>query len=251
VLAARQFPLQIVKRIPSSFNNDDWLFEIKHDGFRMLAIRDGNTARLYTRNSYDLSRRHQHIASALTAVPVERFVLDGELVVLDNDGRSNFAKLARGRTGTHYYAFDLLILGDTDLRAKPLEARKAMLANLLQECDEPVRYCDHIVGKGKAFFDAVQKAGLEGMVAKRRDSGYAGALNNDWLKIKCLRVHDFIIGGWISGTDHPIGALLLGEFVDGDLRYVGQVRSPFDSRVMSAVRRLLTPRAISPFGMNE
>jgi hypothetical protein len=106
--------------------------------------------------------------------------------VLDNHGRSNFAKLARGQTGTHYYAFDLLMRGDADLRTEPLEERKAMLANLLLECDEPVRHCDHIVGKGEAFFDAVQEAGLEDIVAKRRDSAYAGVLNNDWLKIKCL-----------------------------------------------------------------
>jgi bifunctional non-homologous end joining protein LigD len=129
-------------------------------------------------------------------LPAARFVVDGELVVLDADGRSNFAKLARGRTGTHYYAFDLLMLGG-DLRAKPLEARKAGLAKLLQGCGEPLRYCDHVVGRGKDFFDAVRKAGLEGMVAKRRRSQYAGELNDDWLKVKCLRVHDFVVGGWI------------------------------------------------------
>jgi bifunctional non-homologous end joining protein LigD len=242
-----RFPLQVVKRVPSAFDGEGWLFEVKHDGFRVLAIKDGGPPRLYTRNGYDISHRHQHITAALAAFPAERFVLDGELVVLDNGGRSNFAKLARGRTGTHYYAFDLLIRGDANLRAKPLEARKAMLANLLQECDEPVRYCDHIVGKGKAFFDAVQKAGLEGMVAKRRDSAYAGVLTNDWLKIKCLRVHDFVIGGWISDNDKQIGALLLGEFIDGALRYVGQVGSPSDWRVMRAVARLVRARATSPF----
>jgi bifunctional non-homologous end joining protein LigD len=247
VLTPRKFPLQIVKRVPSSFDSEAWLFEIKHDGFRVLAIRDDGPPRLYTRNGYDISGRHQHITAALSALPAERSVLDGELVVLDEDGRSNFARLARGRTGTHYYAFDLMMLGDIDLRAKPLETRKAMLANLLQECDEPVRYCDHIVEKGKAFFDAVQKAGLEGMVAKRRNSAYAGVLNNDWLKIKCLRVHDFVIGGWISDNDKQIGALLLGEFIDGALRYVGQVGSPSDWRVMRAVARLVRACATSPF----
>ena len=128
MLDPRKFPLQVVKRVPSAFDNADWLFEIKHDGFRVLAIRDGSLARLYTRNGYDISRRHQHIIAALAAFPTERFVLDGELVVLDEDGRSNFPKLARGRTGTHYYAFDLLVLGDVDLRTKPLDVRKAMLS---------------------------------------------------------------------------------------------------------------------------
>ena len=88
---------------------------------------------------------------------------------------------------------------------------------------------------------------LEGIVAKRRSSAYAGVLNDDWLKIRCLRVHDFVVGGWISDADKKIGALLLGEFIDGNLRYVGQVGSPSDWRVMRAVTRLLSPRATSPF----
>jgi bifunctional non-homologous end joining protein LigD len=107
VLHPRRFQLQVVKRVPSPFDSADWLFEVKHDGFRVLAIRDGGLARLYTRNGYDISDRHQHITATLAAFPTERFVLDGELVVLDDDGRSNFSKLARGRTGTHYYVFDL------------------------------------------------------------------------------------------------------------------------------------------------
>ena len=241
-----QFPLQIVKRIPAPFDGDEWLFEIKHDGFRALGIRDGGSARMYTRNGYDISRRHQHITSALAALPAERFVLDGELVVLDPDGRSDFAKLAHGRTGTHYYAFDLLMLGNADLRAKPLEARKAALARLLSASGEPVRYCDHIVGQGKAFFEAVREAGLEGMVAKRLRSPYAGTLKEDWLKVKCLRSHDFVVGGWIPNDTGQIRTLLLGEFVDGDLRYLGQVGSP-SARVMRAVVRVLSPRAESPF----
>jgi bifunctional non-homologous end joining protein LigD len=246
VLTPRKFPLQIVKRVPSSFDSDAWLFEVRHDGFRVLAIRDDGPPRLYTRNGYDISRRHQHTTAALAAFPAQRFVLDGELVVLDADGRSNFAKLAQGRTGTHYYGFDLLVLGDADLRAKPIEVRKAALVDLLHGCGDAVRY-DHVVSKGKAFFDSVRKAGLEGVVAKRGRSKYTGALNDDWLKIKCMRVHDFVVGGWISDTDDSVGALLLGEFVDGDLRYVVQVCLKSDSRRMRAVARLLSSCARSPF----
>jgi hypothetical protein len=113
VLNPRNFPLQIVKRVSASFDGEEWLFEIKHDGFRVIAVRDGGPARLFTRNGYDINRRHQHIIAALSTLPAERFVLDGELVVLDEDGRSNFAKLAHGRTGTHYYGFDLLVFGPT------------------------------------------------------------------------------------------------------------------------------------------
>jgi hypothetical protein len=112
-----------------------------------------------TRNGHDISRLHRHIVAPLAALPAARFVLNGELVVLDEDGRSNFAKLAHGRAETHYYGFDLLMLANVDLRVKPLEMRKAALANLLQGCGAPVRYCDHIVGRGRDFFDAVRKAG--------------------------------------------------------------------------------------------
>ena len=101
-------------------------------------------------------------------------------------------------------------------------------------------------GMGKGFFEAVREAELEGMVAKRRRSKYAGVLNDDWLKIRCMRVHDFVIGPWVSNGDEQMGTLLLGEFVEGVLRYVGTVGSPSDSRVMRSIARLLSRRAISP-----
>jgi bifunctional non-homologous end joining protein LigD len=239
--------LQIVKRARSPFDGDDWLFEIKHDGFRVLAIRDGGTARLFTRNGYDISQRHRHLTERLNELPAERFVLDGELVVLDdNSGRSNFAKLAHGRTGSHYYAFDVLMLGNDDLRGRSLIQRKPILETLVSGYD-PVRYTDHVIGVGREFFDVVKQAGLEGMVTKRRLSKYSGALTDDWLKVKCLRTHDFIVGGWIPDGDRPFGVLLLGELIDGQLRYVGQVGSPSDTRVMRAIARMLKPRARSPF----
>jgi len=228
VLSCYKFPLQIVKRIKEPFDSNDWLFEIKHDGFRVLAIRDGGSTRFFSRSGHDISRQHRHITSGLDELPAERFVIDGELVVLDDDGRSNFAKLAHGRTGTHYYAFDILLLNADDLRDSPLEARKAILKALLGECD-PVRYTDHVIGNGIAFFGLVKRSGLEGMVAKRRASTYSGALTDDWLKVKCLRVHDFVVGGLITGEDgQPFSALLLGEFIEGELRYVGTVESGFN-----------------------
>jgi bifunctional non-homologous end joining protein LigD len=246
VLWPNEFPIQIVKRCRQPFDGDHWLFEIKHDGFRALAIRDGGPTRLYTRNGYDISERHPHIAERLNKLPVDRCVLDGELVVLDDDGRSNFARLAHGRTGSHYYAFDILTLGNDDLRGLPLRERKSILKTLVSGCD-PVRYTDHIVGAGSEFFELVKQTGLEGMVAKRRLSKYSGALTDDWLKVKCLRTHDFIVGGWIPDGVRPLGALLLGELIDGELRYVGQVGSASDTRVMRAITRMLTPRLHSPF----
>ena len=197
-------------------------------------------------NIYDIGARHPHIIERLNRLPACRFVLDGELVVLDEDGRSNFARLAHGRQGTHYYAFDLLLLECDDLRGYPLEERKTALEKLAGGYD-PVRYTDHLVGTGRAFFEAVKDAGLEGMVAKRRWSLYAGRLTNDWLKIKCLRVHDFVIGGWIPDGREPFRELLLGAYIDGKLRYVGRVGAGFNSRVTRAIKRMLEPASEPPF----
>ena len=247
VLSFYKFPLQIVKRVKEPFDGDGWLFEIKHDGFRVLAIRNGGSTRLFSRNGHDISRQHRHITGPLNDLPADRFVIDGELVVLDNDGRSNFAKLAHGRTGTHYYAFDILLLDADDLRDSRLETRKAILKVLLGECD-PVRYTDHVIGTGVAFFGLVKRAGLEGMVAKRRASTYSGVLTDDWLKVKCLRVHDFVVGGLITGEDgQTFSALLPGEFIDGELRYVGTVESGFNRGAMRAIARLVRTITTSPF----
>ena len=101
MLGFRNFPLQVLKRTRSAFDGDDWLFEVKHDGFRVLAIRNGRSTRVFTRNGYDISRRHQPIISELNQLSADRLVLDGELAVLDEDGRSNFAKLARSQAGSH------------------------------------------------------------------------------------------------------------------------------------------------------
>ena len=113
------------------------------------------------------------------------------------------------------------MLGKDDLRGLSLGERKIILEGLVSRRD-PVRYTDHVIGAGREFFELVKQAGLEGMVAKRRLSKYSGTLTDDWLKVKCLRTHDFIIGGWIPDGSRPLGALLLGECIDGKLRCVGK-----------------------------
>ena len=107
-----QFPLQIVQRSRKPFDGGDWIFEIKHDGFRVMAIRDGGPTRLFTRNGYDISAKHLHITGQLNALPAKRFVIDGELVVLDGDGRSNFARLLFGRIGIHYSGVRFALAGE-------------------------------------------------------------------------------------------------------------------------------------------
>ena len=246
VLAPAQFPLQIVKLVPKPFDGDDWLFEIKHDGFRMVAIRDGASIRLFTRNGRDITRGHRHLVEELESLKEKRFVLDGELVVLDDDGRANFSRLMNSRTGTHFYVFDLLLLGRKDFRSLPLERRKIALRKLLganAKSRDLVRFCDHIIGHGKAFFEEVRRAGLEGMVAKRRQSPYRGCLTDDWRKVKCMRLHHFVIGGWTQ----DFGAVLIGEHVDGQLRYLGKVELGFENLKLKSLRKKVSLRKTSPF----
>ncbi len=246
MLAPSQFPLQLVKLVPKPFDGDDWLFEIKHDGFRVVAIRDGASTRLYTRNGRDITRGHRQLIEELDSLKEKRFVLDGELVVLDDDGRSNFSRLMNGRIGTHFYVFDLLLLGRKDFKSLPLEGRKIALKNLLgtkHKNGDSVRLCDHIIGHGKAFFETIKEAGLEGMVAKRRQSLYHGRLTDDWRKVKCMRLHHFVVGGWAE----DFGAVLIGEHVDGQLRYLGKVASGFDICKLESITRKLSPRKASPF----
>ncbi len=152
------------------------------------------------------------------------------------------------RIGTHYFAFDLLWLENNDLRPHPLERRKSILQDLIASRD-PVRYCDHVDGCGKAFYESVREAGLEGMVAKHRRSAYRGRLTGDWLKVKCLRTHGFVVGGWIPdhGSCRRITALLLGEFIGGALHYVGKVDTGFDAKTRQDIGDALEMRADSPF----
>jgi bifunctional non-homologous end joining protein LigD len=246
MLAPSQFPFQIVKLVPKPFDGDDWLFEIKHDGFRILAIRDGASTRLYTRNGRDITRGHRHLVEELESLREKRFVLDGELVVLDDDGRSNFSRLMNGRIGTHVYVFDLLLRGRKDLRPLPLEGRKIALKNLLgadAKTFDHVRFCDHIIGHGTAFFETIKEAGLEGMVAKRRLSFYHGCLTDDWRKVKCMRLHHFVVGGWAQ----DFGSVLIGELIDGELRYFGKVGSGFNNPKLKSLTKKLSPRKASPF----
>ena len=195
-----------------------------------MAVRDGrDSTKLFTRNGYDISHGQRYKTRQLRS-PYFAVRLGRRLVVLDDDGRSNFPKLMFGHTGSHYYTFDLLMLDSTDMRQLPLVARKQALRQLIENRD-PVRYCDHVTGYGRSFFELVRNAGLEGIVAKRRQSIYSGALTTDWLKVKCLRKHDFVVGGWLPDeTRRGAPALLLGEFFADALHYVGIVEDGFDRR---------------------
>ena len=241
-----------------------WLYEIKYDGVRVLAARRGKTVELLGRSGQRTTGRYPEIVHALAALPMDDFVIDGEVVALGVEGRPSFqllqarmgladprdAERAAALTPVSAVFFDVLAVDGHDLRGLPLRARKECLALFLPRRGV-VAYGDHVTGRGRTFFDAACEAGLEGIVAKRADSRYPGARSRDWLKIKCQRRQEFVIGGFTSpeGSRAHFGALHLGVYDRGRLVYVGKVGTGFDAATLETIARALTPlaRPTSPF----
>ncbi len=259
------FPLSLAKTAKQPFDGDDWLFELKYDGVRALAIREGSRIALFGRYGRDITHRYPEVKLALSKLPLDRIVLDGEIVALNDEGRPSFQLLQHRMHAEDarqiarlslampviYWAFDLLAFGDYDLRHLPLEQRKQILARLIRG-EGPVRYSDHVMGRGCDFFAAAAEARLEGIVAKRRSAPYRGTRTGDWIKIKCPNYQQFVIGGWTepAGARIYFGALLVGQYEpSGELRFVARVGSGFDEDKLRELSRRLNQRkrATSPF----
>ena len=221
------------------FSDPEWIFERKLDGIRAIAVRgsDGEVA-LWSRNDLSLSGRYPEIAQALHRHEGPPLALDGEIVAFDGAATS-FAKLAR-RGQTHvpvfYYVFDLLWLDGCDLRQLPLRARKRLLRAALRSKD-PIRTTTHRNAEGEALYAEACRKGWEGVIAKRADSPYSDRRSRDWLKFKCERGQELVVGGYTAprGSRTEFGALLLGYY-DGDaLRYAGKVGTGFDTDTLDRV----------------
>jgi bifunctional non-homologous end joining protein LigD len=247
-----------------AFSGPDWLFEIKYDGIRVLAARRGDTVALYGRKGQAITGRYPEIAAALRALPVDDFVIDGEIVALDPSGRPSFQRLqarmaitsARDAERAAASApvvgvfFDCLALEGHDLRRLALLERKECLAWLLAPLG-PVRYGDHVRGEGRAMFEAAEASGLEGIVAKKIDSAYEPVRSPNWIKIKCQRRQEFVIGGYTDpkGARARFGALLIGLYDKDQLAYVSRVGGGFDEASLERLWSAMVPlrRSTSPF----
>ena len=237
-----------------AFTRDGWLFELKLDGYRLIASKSHGEPLLRTRNGNDYTGVFPEIARAIKALPVDSCILDGEVVVLDPQGIPRFSMLQqRGRLTSPidvkraavelpatYYAFDLLALDDFDLRPLPLSRRKEVLTGVIPKLG-PVRYLDHIEREGEAFLAQVAALGLEGIIAKRADAPYRAGRTEQWLKIKKEREGDFVVVGFTApkGARAHLGALQLGDYVDGTLVYAGRVGTGFDEDMLNALAREL------------
>jgi bifunctional non-homologous end joining protein LigD len=252
----REVKLMLAESRDDAFTSDDWLFELKLDGYRLLASKRGNDVLLSTRNGLDYTAVFPEIARAIRALPHDACILDGEVVVMDAQGKPSFARLQRRGRLTNtleigqaavelpatFFAFDLLAFEDFDLRGVPLVERRRLLAQVVPSVG-PVRGLDHLAREGELMFREVTKLGLEGIVAKRADSSYSGRRSSNWLKIKADRTGDFVIVGYTQpkGTRSFIGALQLAEFVEGRLCYVGRVGTGMDEATLRRLIELISP----------
>ena len=258
-------PAQLATLTEDRFSDPAWVFERKLDGVRCLARRtaDGQV-RLLSRNDKDMSRTYPEIAVALAEQAAVELIVDGEVVAFDGR-RTSFERL-QGRLGltdpdealatgipVFYYVFDLLHLDGCDVRRLPLLTRKKLLRQALGFAD-PLRFTTHRREAGLEAFRQACERGDEGVIAKRAAAPYTGGRSKDWLKFKCVRDQELVIGGWTEpkGSRAEFGALLLGYYEDGTFVYAGKVGTGFDERMLHALGRRL--RALeqpsSPFGRN-
>lgn len=228
------------------FDDPDWLFEIKLDGYRSIAEIENGKVLLYSRNNISFNKKFPSIVSALASIGRDA-VFDGEVVALDEKGRSYFQLLQNyQRTGEGnivYFVFDLLFLDGEDLRGLPLLTRKEMLAHLLPDLPS-IRYSDHIVEYGKDFFDLAQKNNLEGILAKKANSTYQTARRSkDWLKIKIRLQQEAVICGFTEprGSRKNFGSLVLGVFENEELVYIGLTGGGFDDSGLQEIYGKLKP----------
>ncbi|HKO29887.1 MAG TPA: non-homologous end-joining DNA ligase, partial [Nitrospiraceae bacterium] len=237
---------------------DEWVHELKFDGYRILCRVNNRSAKLFTRNGNDWTTKLHRIAEAAGALPLKNAWLDGEVVALKPDGSISFQALqnafdTRSETNLVYYVFDLLYLDGYDLKHAALLDRKGALAAIVpSDASGLIRYSEHITGRGEAVFAGACRSGMEGIVSKRIDAAYLAGRNRNWIKVKCGLRQEFVVGGFTdpSGSRAAFGALLLGVY-DGQqqFHFVGRAGTGFSERSLKELHKRLIrlEQSRSPF----
>jgi bifunctional non-homologous end joining protein LigD len=229
----------------------DWLYEIKFDGFRALALKDGNSVRLFSRNENDLGQKFPSVVLALQKIKAQDAIIDGEIVALDEKGLSSFQllqafDLGEKRPPIVFYAFDLLRLNGRDLRSKPITERKSELEKLLKSSPDDVRLSASLEADVDTLLQKAREVGLEGLIGKQKDSTYeAGKRTGAWIKLKINSEQEFVIGGYTKpkGARAFFGSLLVGYYAGQKLLFAGKVGTGFTDASLRQVYRKMTENA--------
>jgi bifunctional non-homologous end joining protein LigD len=256
----RAVPLTLASLSAKPFSDPDWLFEVKWDGVRGLAYISNGEVSVRSRTGREIAPEYPEVRDLANQLDADEAIVDGEIVALDEDGRSNFQKL-QNRSGVRnpsralletipatYYAFDLLYCDGYDLRKVPLEQRKDLLRTILRP-DARIRYSEHEVEKGKELYEAARQQRLEGIIGKKRDSAYAGQRTSSWLKFKIVDELDAVVCGWTAPrrSREFFGALLLGLYDGPKLEFIGSVGTGFDhnaqKKIYDQLKKLRQPES--------
>jgi bifunctional non-homologous end joining protein LigD len=226
---------------------DEWFHELKFDGYRLLCHLEGRQVRFWTRNRKDWTAKFANVGKAVKALPVKSAILDGEIVALDDAGRTSFQRLQQsinkgGGSGLIFHVFDLIYLEGFNLTRCTLLDRKRLLAELLEPLGDAglLRYSDHIEGNGMQFFKEACKLGLEGIVSKQANSLYESTRTRSWLKIKCIRRQEFVSAGYtLSDKGIPFSSLILGVYDKGKLIYAGRAGTGYTNAMRVELKKKL------------
>ncbi len=222
-----------------------WIYELKFDGIRALAIKSGGQIKLFSRNENDLTKRFAEVGAAAAALPGRDWVIDGEVVALDPAGRSSFQllqarEMKAEKAPLYYYVFDLLQLAGKDLTGLPLATRKEALRQLCAGAVDPIRYSDQLGDNPQKLLAEVKRIGLEGIIGKLADSPYeAGRRSGKWIKLKCVNEQEFVVGGYTppGGSRKHFGALLVGYYEKKKLLFAGKVGTGFDAKLLASLHQ--------------
>src|SRR5436309_2208867 len=231
---------KLVEKPPAT---GDWIYELKFDGIRLIAVKTDKKISLLSRNQNELGARFPEIVEAIKNLPAGECVIDGEVVALDEKGRSSFqllqAREMEGRKSpVYFYAFDLLQLDGKNLVGLPVDARKNVLEKLCADAGDPIRYSGAIGGDATRLLEEVKRRGLEGIIGKQRNSVYeSGRRSGAWIKLKCVNEQEFVIGGYTppQGSRKYFGAILVGYYENKKLTFAGKVGTGFTVKSLSTL----------------
>ena len=237
---------KLVEHAPTT---GDWVYELKFDGIRALAIKNGRTIQLISRNEKKLNDRFPEIVHAAADFDADECVVDGEVVAMDGEGRSSFQLLQRAELDGKdaplaFYVFDLLQLNGHSLTNVPLTLRKDALMRMIPPSGDVIRFSGMLGADAKTLLSEIQRRGLEGLIGKQRDSVYEpGRRSGTWIKLKCVTEQEFVIGGFTppAGARKHFGALLVGYYDKGRLRFAGKVGTGFDAKLLSSLYKRMRP----------